>query len=133
MLIVKTLKMEVFTIKCQQPWFDEIKSGRKTVEGRTGGCFDIYIKCPIGGNIMIINAEDSTKFVMVKLVTVRHYSTLLEYLQGEGWARTAPHTGSLDNALSAYFEVNNENNIPVFSPSRIRDRGGINALEISLI
>ena len=118
-------------ILVQDPWFTEIKEGRKTVEGRGGydGEFDDVIE----GKIRLVGPNDETLDVIVK--AVRHYVDLVEYIDSEGYEKIAPHTNSNDETYAAYHDVVIETKdkiIRVFSISRVREWGGINAIEIVL-
>jgi len=121
-------------IEVQEPWLELIRTGQKTVEGRVGpfGKFDEVLTEP-GVNLLL---QSDQQRVPATLANVVHYSDLNSYLEGEGWERVAPHTGSLEGARSAYLaiEMKDENGgvIQVFSPDRIKKLGGINALQISI-
>ena len=115
----------------QQPWFDQICSGNKTVEGRTGalGRYDAMIGQIID---MYDPAEPSFRFPVL-IVAVRHYDTLNEYIDAEGWQRIAPHTGSNKNTMRAYADIympGADGPVQVFSSERVAQRGGINAIEV---
>jgi ASC-1-like (ASCH) protein len=115
----------------QQPWLDEIDAGRKTVEGRTGPLSKYK---PLIGNIieMYDPAQPSHKF-KVLVTDVRHYDTLESYINAEGWEAIAPHTGSIGATFAAYYSIymdTPDGRVQVFSPDRIRARGGINAVQI---
>jgi hypothetical protein len=68
--------------------------------------------------------------VICTIKKVRHYTTLQQYIDAEGWKEIAPHTNSNEAALKAYKEVKMPDGSPVFSDKRVADRGGINAVEL---
>lgn len=111
----------------QEPWFSEILSGRKTVEGRSGS--DKKFAGWIGKSIVITNGESESS---VEVTNVTHYSNLQEYLRSEGWERVAPHTGSIDGALEAYLNVKMRGGAQVFGEKRVEEKGGICAIELSI-
>lgn len=107
----------------QNPWFHEIKYGRKTIEGRTGeeGSRDSMLGRPV----IISNGDQAFTVTVAKVV---HFKTLSEYIDACGWNNVAPHAGSRENAIRAYREVKNERGEYVFSDEKISSKGGINAL-----
>ena len=114
----------------QNPWFDEIVAGRKTVEGRAAprSRFEPWI-----GKTIKIKEEHGKREALVKVTDVRSYPDLEAYLEAEGWEITAPHTGSIEGARKAYADVMMKENIQVFSPERVAQRGGIQAIEMILV
>lgn len=104
-------------LRVKNPWFQEIKMGRKIIEGRAGTLekFAKVVGCPI-----VFSCGDET--LSVRAVRVKHYKTVREYLESEGWEKAAPHLQSLEQALSAYSEI--------YSESVISQRGGIVAIEL---
>ena len=118
----------------QDPWYSEIAAGRKTVEGRTGppGKFDARL-----GKVISISCADG-RAVSARVMNVRHYLTLAEYLKAETWGRVAPHTGSAENAAAAYAAVVMDGPeggppVQVFGVGRVAARGGVNAVELELV
>jgi len=116
------------SLEVQDPWFTEIEAKRKTVEGRVGhnGKFDHLI----GEDLLIVGPEYT---ITVKVRAVRHYKDLCTYIAAEGWERIAPHTSSNEEAERAYRRVTMVScglPVAVFSPERIDERGGINAIEL---
>lgn len=111
----------------QEPWFTEIKSGRKTVEGRVGreGSKNSWI----GKRMLIIGPKSS---VTVRVKAIRYYDNLQKYIETEGWEKIAPQTGSNEKAFETYMAIKMKGENRVFSPERIANMGGINAMEISL-
>ena len=112
-------------IHVQEPWFSEIVSGRKTIEGKVGP-FRKYSGW--GGRTVIFH--NGPRRVTAVIRAVRHYPTLDEYLRDEGWQTVAPHTGSFAEAKTAYLAIRRADGWQVFAEKRIADEGGINALEL---
>ncbi len=128
--IVDFLMKLHYSMDVQQPWLNEILvMKRKTVEGRTGlpNKFDHLI----GEKVHLYNNIDDYSGY-VKVVNIRHYDTLESYLLAEGWQNCAPHVNSYNEALLEYSKVLTEDGIQVFSPERIKKRGGINAIIMSI-
>jgi ASC-1-like (ASCH) protein len=92
---------KINTILVHEPWFTLIKQGNKTIEGRANKLsrYENYLGHPL---ILITHNNDQCK-VMVK--AIRHYSNLDEYIENEGWEKTAPQTGSNQNAKNAYSKI----------------------------
>ena len=109
----------------QEPWLTEIIEGRKTVEGRAApkDNFSNWI----GKTITVLDKHKSAE---VKVVDVKHYNTLREYLDSE-WENAAPHAKSKEEAEKLYHDIyynKNGKKVQVFSDERVLDRGGIEAL-----
>lgn len=131
----------------QPVWFDEIAAGRKTVEGRAGACgkYDAFV----GKRICLRRGEGtspthSPTSVIAEITAVRHYATLEEYIRGEGWEAIAPHLYSaglsdlqlnvrVRDAYLAIFAHSTQSSYQVFSPNRVSERKGINAVELKVI
>lgn len=114
-------------IHVQEPWFSEIAAGRKSVEGKIGPLSKFQ---HLVGSRVAFHCEG--RQVLATIVAVRHYDSLDEYLASEGWASTAPHTGSLPAANEAYLAVRRDDGVRVFAPDRVRGSGGLNALALRL-
>jgi ASC-1-like (ASCH) protein len=122
-------------MEVQEPWLTFIRnadvSRRKTVEGRVGS----YAKHqPLIGQI--IEVYNETQHFLVRVKFIRHYSTLIEYITGEGWMNIAPQTNSFEECLSAYRNVmmkSEDKWVEVFSDARIATNGGMNALHLEVV
>lgn len=115
------------SLHVQEPWYGEILSGRKDIEGRTGG--PNKFAAWVGHPVRITNGTKSSAVFTVS--AVRHYPNLRAYLETEGWERVAPHTGSAVGAVRAYRAITMKDNVQVFSDKRVTTRGGICALELA--
>jgi len=113
-------------LQVQEPWFSEVAAGRKTVEGRTGpeGKY-AYL---IGGTVTLVAPGGQS--LQREVAAVRHYPTLEAYLSGVGWERAAPQASSFAEARELYLGVTMGPSVAVFAPARVRERGGINAIEL---
>jgi ASC-1-like (ASCH) protein len=111
----------------QDPWIDEIISGKKTVEARVG-TVDQYEKM-VGKKVKIVG---SGKKVIAKVTAIRHYKDLDSFLQKEGWKAVAPQTKSEKAAKEAYLEITSKNGAKIYDDVLVRDKGGIVALEFEI-
>jgi ASC-1-like (ASCH) protein len=105
-------------IYVQESWMDEIATGRKTVEGRTG---------PLkkwSGLAQVIWYSSRAEY-SAEVTQVRHYGTLEEYLAAE-WQQAAPHARDLNHARELYLAIYADNR-QVFGD--VESRGGMNAIE----
>lgn len=114
----------------QELWYTELLKGTKTVEGRASpkGKYDMWIGNKIWIRGQSIYSVTEASVFLVKRVT--HYTDLYTYLTMEGWEKVAPHTGSYKAALTAYLAIQQPDGTQVFSPERVQQRGGINAVEL---
>lgn len=117
--------MDLLTFKIQEPWFQDIERGLKTIEGRSGpkGAFDAIV-----GRNITFHCESLNRSVTVNLAVVKHYNTLGEYLNSCGWMNVAPHCNTRDEAVAAYLQIQNSRGEYVFSDAVVAARGGINAM-----
>lgn len=113
-------RLSMFTLSVREPWLEEIRTGRKIVEGRAGSInkFTPYMS-------HVARFYSSHQTVLVRIITVRHYDTLYDYLDGEGWQNVAPHLHSRAETVDAYHKF--------YSDERIRQVGGMNALVIEVV
>lgn len=113
-----------------EAWFDEIASGRKTVEGRLGGW-----GVQPGDTVWIYKGHSPYfAFIRCRVAALRHYKTLDEFLDGE-WEQAAPQAGSREKARAIYLGVRfmNGKGRQVFSPRRVKAKKGIEAADLVLI
>ncbi len=108
-------------IHVQEPWLSEIVSGRKTVEGKRGPASKFTPL--IGQDVRFFNRQQS---VVRRVIAVRHYDTLDEYLDAE-WQAAAPHMPSKEAAKAAYLAIRMKDGTQVFDPLP----QGINAVVLS--
>jgi ASC-1-like (ASCH) protein len=103
-----------------EPWLKLIASGAKRVEGRKGSS-DKYAKW-VGARVKLMNRE---RTVIVRVAAVRHYPTLADYLDAEGWANVAPHLHSYEETAAAYRQF--------YSDAKIAAAGGMNAIQVEVV
>lgn len=99
------------------PWGGLLASGVKTVEGRAGPLSKFS---PWVGNCIRIHGGGVAFNAVV--VAVRHYATIEEYLEFEGWSRVAPHLADHADALKVYRNF--------YSDEHVKQKGGMNAIQI---
>lgn len=120
----------------QGVWFNEIIAKRKDVEGRASqeGKFDKYIGHVVQLSGATPNPNGELPTILVLITGVRHYPDLDSYIKGENWKRIAPHMGNNKKTREAYLDIwMPDGQQQVFSPERVAERGGINAIELRLI
>jgi ASC-1-like (ASCH) protein len=103
------------------PWLEEIAAKRKTVEGRPGSAARWVAW--IGRPAEFYNAA---LIVKVRVVAIRHYATLPDYVAGEGWRVIAPHLGCDETALGVYRSS-------FYTDAAVVQRGGMNAIEVVVV
>lgn len=127
----------------QEPWFGLVAAGRKTVEGRAappgrwrcGEVIEIRLS-PISDRTAATSKKQlsptssrTAETCRVRIVGLRYYSTLEEYLAAE-WQQAAPQCATKEEALAAYLAVRLPDGTPVFGEERVRQRGGMTAIEL---
>jgi len=115
-------------IHMQDPWYEFVTRGKKTVEGKVWP--EERGNELVGETVEFTNGEQS---VLAKITASRHYHTLQQYLEGEGWQRCAPHAGDLSRAHELYLRVVKPDGEQVFASARVAERGGICALQLELV
>lgn len=118
----------MMTIFTQEPWFTEIKEGRKSVEARVGpsGRFEDLV----GKKIKIKAGKDKVKAMVTG---VRHYDNLSDYVKKEGYKKVAPHTKSDADAVKKYLEIKNKAGEVIFNDDIVKEKGGIIAIEFTVV
>lgn len=119
-------QFDPLTIPCNQPWFDLILKGEKTIEGRTGD--------PSRHNFMLnqvitIVEPLSQEKVKRKVTDIKHYDNLKSYLDAH-WKEACPNAKTIAEATKLYLDVHNIAGMQVFSDENLARRGGINALKL---
>ena len=126
----------------QQPWLDEVLTGRKTVEGRVLGT-DGKSKWKEGDVVMVGAGAEDHDAQQAIVTTVRQYSTLYEFLKND-WKKAAPHCATMAEAVAAYKAVMTTSKgtaadgapigerISAFDARRIVARGGLVAVHLQL-
>mgnify|MGYP003394662654 CR=1 FL=1 len=111
-------------IHVQEPWYTEIESGRKTIEGRSG---NVHKYTQMIGNYIVISS--GKKSCRKKVIAIRTYDTLEEFIDKEGWKNMAPQLLSKEQTTQAYLNVQSKEGVHIFSPSEVQRKGGMIAIE----
>jgi len=106
------------SLDVQQPWLGYVANGEKIVEGRLWN--PKYISW-IGQVVRFYWDDDN---VYVRVLGVRQYTTLKEYLYGES-LNVLPGVGSYKEAEKIYHTF--------YTDARIKERGGIAAITIQVV
>lgn len=122
-------------LSVQEPWltliFDgfERAGGRvlKLVEGRVGRPSDG--KYWVDQVVWIPGGPTRKAGRAYCILNIKHYTDLESFLAVEWW-RAAPQCPGIKEAKEAYLSIKNEEGEAVFSPERVRQRGGILSLYI---
>ena len=88
--------MEVFVVN---PWFNYIKDGIKSIEGRLDR--GNYSKLNSGDSLLIKNKE-SDELVNVEIIKKTKYRNFEEYLKTEGLEKTLPGIKTIEEGVSIY-------------------------------
>lgn len=96
-------------IVISDPWFDYIRSGKKSIEGRKNK--HPWNKLEIGKIVKIISREDPTEFFYASVSALRPYSNGLlrgldpldHFLLNENLERTLPGISSFEEARKIYL------------------------------
>ena len=99
-LSVLVFKMD-FTIEVSSPWFEHIRNGNKTVEGRKGTPRWSLIQPGMLGSI--INPITKDEF-HVKCTDVKKYTSLQEYLETETVEKALPGVTTIQDVISIYLQ-----------------------------
>lgn len=95
----KLLKMALYSISVQDPWFSYISSGKKVVEGRLKkNKFSLMVP---GDTVEITNGE---KRIVCTIASVKEYASFYEYLYHEGLDRCLPSVTSIEDGVNVYYE-----------------------------
>lgn len=103
---------ENLEIKCKKKWFDLIKKGTKTVEGRLN--IDKFCNWKENDKIKLLNRDDVDEFVCFRISKIVEYPTFKEMLETETIAKVLPdpdidpHVASIDWGVTVYREFYTE-------------------------
>lgn len=109
-----------FRLSVREPWLSYIKNGLKRVEGRKG-TYHKFAKW-IGKKVIFYN---SSQEIPVKVINVRHYNTLYDYLDAEGFSNVLPGVKSYQDAVNIYHKF--------YSDEDIKNAGGMCGIVIEVI
>lgn len=108
------------SLHVRDPWLFYIQTGKKTVEGRRGN--KNKYNHWLGQKVYFFNND---RKIPVKVVEVRHYQDLYQYLIKEGHEKVLPGIVNFEEAVKIYHQF--------YSDDDIKNAGGMLAIEIELI
>ena len=85
-------------MECQNPWFDAILSGGKTIEGRKAEKWS-HLKV---NDVLQIHLPDFSRSFLVCIVKINHYDSLVEYVSSELLSTILPGINSVENGIMVY-------------------------------
>ncbi|KAI5652950.1 hypothetical protein M9H77_30137 [Catharanthus roseus] len=94
------LKAVDFELHVQEPFFSELKDGRKTVEGR---CANGSHNCILRGALILFN-----KCLLLQVQDVHRYASFLEMLQAESLQRVLPGVTTYEEGVHVYRQFYTE-------------------------
>jgi ASC-1-like (ASCH) protein len=103
-----------YTVTIKQPWFDLIKSGKKTIEGRLNS--GLFARLKINDVIIWLHQNMRLK---VKIIDIRKYDSFHSMLKKEGLDRVLPNTTNIDDGVKLYRQYYSEE----------KERNGVLAIE----
>lgn len=111
--------MKTHHLHCQNPWFRLIRDGKKIVEGRKN--LPKFNSWHIGDYLVF---QCSQEQFLTRIVDLRRYKNLREYLNAEGFENVLPGIKSFDEAVDIYLQWSTQEEIAKF---------GFLAIEVALI
>jgi ASC-1-like (ASCH) protein len=99
----KTSKMVELVINVKNPWFNYIKEGRKTIEGRLNK--GKFAKFKVGDIVVWENARQTVK---TKLVRIEKYDTFSDMLANEGLRHVLPNITTIKDGVDVYRQFYSE-------------------------
>lgn len=96
---MKSNKVIIHQLICDDPWFSFIKQGIKPVEGRKNSPKNQKIKA---GDF--INFSNGSENFLARVIEIRRYSTLEEYLTDVTYSKALPGISSFDEAREIYLQ-----------------------------
>jgi ASC-1-like (ASCH) protein len=116
----------LFTV--QAPFFADIKAGKKTVDVRVGP--DEVYKKAIGSTIKVSVPGGEKLLAVIK--GARHYGTLDELIKKEGIKKVAPSAKTDKEAIDMHLAIKNKEGEQVYGEKRIKEKGGVTAVDIAI-
>ena len=86
-----------------QPWFNYIKSGEKTIEGRLNK--DFWKDLNIDDIIIWYNNDKNFK---TKVIKKNIYKSFRDYLSNEDLNKCLPNINNIDDGLNIYYQYYNK-------------------------
>lgn len=97
-------KLRIFDMKVREPYFSQIDSGQKTIEGRKRS--ETWSEVKVGDYLKIVSDETDDPILM-EVVAIREYDgsdPLFSYLTTEGLSQTLPGIFTLTEAIATYLQ-----------------------------
>ena len=91
--------MKTHRLHCQDPWFTLIRTGKKPVEGRKN--LPKFQNWSVGDLLIFDLDRQSFK---TRIVGLRRYKTLEDYLCTETLQRTLPDIKTIEDGVSTYIQ-----------------------------
>lgn len=96
------------TIEVEQPWFNEIISGRKPIEGRKKS--PTWAKVKIDQKV-VLKCTETGEERFFRITHINEYPTLKDYLIGEGLNRALPEVQTLEQGIEVYKQWSTEDEL----------------------
>ena len=87
------------SITVSDPWFDQIQSGKKTIEGRVK--FGFFGKLNKGDKIKLSNS-DKSKFITCTVENLEDFKNFHDLLDGEKLNKVFPDAKTVNDGLEIY-------------------------------
>jgi ASC-1-like (ASCH) protein len=88
------------TAPLKQPYFNQIESGQKTIEGRIAS--GMFLRVRQGGRIQFINGQ---RKVVCEVTGVRKYTSFAKMLKAEGFKKCIPNAPTEEAAVRIYDQI----------------------------
>jgi len=88
-----------FIIECENPWFNLIKEGKKTIEGRINN--NKYNKIKNCDIIQLVNHENNDSIKLL-VTTINKYNTFADMLEHETLDKVLPNIDTLEEGIQIY-------------------------------
>ena len=110
-------------VSVARPWYEAIKKGSKTIEGRLNK--GKFATVTVGDVLIIGNSDNETHDKVVAVVIgIYKYPSFVEYLSKEGLKRTLPGVNTIEQGVAVYRQ---------FYTAELERTHGIVALEIQIV
>ena len=113
----KKLHCNEFTITIKQPWFNLIKSGKKTIEGRVNA--GLFARLEKNNVIQWLHQNMKCK---VKIIDIRKYDSFRTMLEKEGLDKILPNIDNIDDGVKLFRKYYSEE----------KERNGVVAIEMEI-
>ncbi|XP_071687070.1 uncharacterized protein [Rutidosis leptorrhynchoides] len=98
--LIKMLESVEFELHCQEPFFSQLKDGKKTVEGRCAGGSYNRIK---SGSLVLFN-----KCLLLQVEGVHRYGSFSDMLAAEGLDKVLPGVETIEEGTQIYRKFYSE-------------------------